>query len=155
MPPSIRGMVHKNPIIGSYYRITNGLKWGQIFNNYLKSMSLVEHSVHIFLQIVHYWLVIRQKLPSGRFSMDSSVNIFLQNWFECNFHNPKKRKVKDRADFSSIHDLQFDFRIFAVSKIQTRSVGLVRTIFTYIRAFNREYSCFDSELIRPQSALYS
>ena len=54
----------------------------------------------------------------------------------------------------SIYDLR-DFRIFAVQKIQTRSVGLVRTIFTYIRAFNREYSCFDSELIRPQSALYS
>ena len=61
----------------------------------------------------------------------------------------KIRKVK------IFFDLQFDFRIFAVSKIQTRSVGLVRTIFTYIRAFNREYSCFDSELIRPQSALYS
>ena len=82
MPPSIRGMVHKRfnmtPLSGHITEM-NGLKWGQIFNNYLKSMSLVEHSVHIFLQIVHYWLVIRQKLPSGRFSMDSSVNIFLQN----------------------------------------------------------------------------
>jgi len=39
-------------------------------------MNLVEHFVHISLQIVHYWLAIRQKLLSGRFSMDSSVNIF-------------------------------------------------------------------------------
>ena len=145
----------KNPIIGYYYR-NEWTRFTLIHPNEVKFW--ITWKVWILLSI----------LDTFSFGLNIIRWGFIKNSQVVDFRWAVVWKYFNRIDLSatsiilntnfivwSIHAILCDFRIFAVWKIQTRSVGLVRTIFTYIRAFNREYSCFDSELIRPQSALYS